>query len=432
MARRKTIDFRSHLTSLLPDSLIEALARETGAFQRERKIRITAFVWTLVLGFGGGSERTLSGLRRAFERASGTRVVASAFYDRFNARLVKLLRRLVDHAIAQMQEPTERLRGVLADFRDVVAADATVIRLHELLAGVFPGCRTNHTKAAVKLHAVMSIGAAGPRKITVTDERTHDITTMKIGPWVKGRLLVFDLAYFKYQLFSRIRRNGGFFVARLKQSANPRIVAVHRGSARDLVGERVHDVVPFLGRRVIDVEVEATFLGRRYAGRQRKRAERFRVVGIRNRETREYHLYITNVGPDRLEPDDLAAVYAARWLIELFFRELKRRYRADEIPSRKRAVVEALLYASILTFLASRALLAEVRRRLRATERAVPDERWSVLFADVATDVLVVVTRRTQLARLLAEQATQLLLAEARDPNKRRRRLRQRAEEPQR
>ncbi len=432
MTHRKTIDFRSQLTSLFPDSMIEALARETGALQRERKIGITAFVWTLILGFGGGAERTLSGLRRAFERASGTYVVASAFYDRFNARLVKLLRRLVNYAIAQRQEPTGPLRGILADFRDVIAADATVIRLHELLAGVFPGCRTNHTKAAVKLHAVMSVGAAGPRKLTVTSERTHDITTLRIGPWVKQRLLVFDLAFFKYQLFSRIRRNGGFFVARLKQSANPRIVAMHRGSACDLIGERIHDVVPFLKRRVLDVEVEATFPGRVYAGRQRKRTERFRVVGVRNRETREYHLYITNVGPDRLDPDDLAAVYAARWLIELFFRELKRRYRADEMPSRKRAVVEALLYASILTFLASRAILAEVRRRLRATERSVPDERWSVLFADVAADLLLVVTRRTQLARLLAEQATHLLLAEARDPNRRRRKLQQRAEEPRR
>jgi len=358
--------------------------------------------------------------------------VPSSFYDRFNMRLVKLLRRLVDYAIAQMQEPKGPLRGVLANFRDVVVADATVMRLHELLADVYPGCRTNHTKAAVKLHAVMSVGAAGPRKIAVTSERTHDITTLRIGPWVKQRLLVFDLAFFKYQLFSRIRRNDGFFVARLKRSANPRIVAVHRGDARNLVGERIRDVVPFLKRRVLDVEVEATFSGRCYAGRHRKRTERFRVVGIRNRQAREYHLYITNVDPHRLAPDDLAAVYAARWLIELFFRELKRRYRADELPSRKRAVVEALLYASILTFVASRAILAEVRRRLRATERAVPDERWSVLFADVAADLLVVVTRRTQLARLLAHQATQLLLAEARDPNRRRRKLRQRAEEPRR
>jgi IS4 transposase len=429
VAQRQPIDFRAHLTSLLPNSLINAMAREAGAVQRERKIRIVAFFWTLVLGFGVGRERTLSGLRRAFERATGTRVVPSAFYDRFHPRLVLFLRRVVAHVMVKTQEPTTRLRGLLASFRDLVVADATVIRLHELLEHAFPACRTNHTKAAVKLHAVMSVDAAGPRRISVTSERIPEVTKIRIGPWVEGRLLVFDLAYFKYQLFSCIRRNGGYFVARLKQCANPRIVAVYRGSPGRLLGERIQDIAPFLKRRVIDVEVEACFPGRRYSGRQRRRTERFRVVGIRNAETGEHHLYITNVMVERLSADDIARVYAARWLVELFFRELKCRYRADEIPSRKRSVVEALLYASMLTFVASRTLLLDLRRRLRATDRDVPDERWSVLFASVATDLLVVLTRRTRLAQLIAQQVTDLLLAEARDPNRHRCLLRQRAQE---
>jgi IS4 transposase len=430
VTRRKTIDFRAHLTSIFPDSLIETLARETGAFQRVRKIGIVAFFWTLVLGFGTGESRTLSGLRRSYELMTGTRLVASAFYDRFSTQLVRFLRRVVEHAIAEVQEPTCKLRGVLAGFRDLVVADATVIRLHDFLQGAFPACRTNHTKAAVKLHAIMSVNAAGPRRIAVTSERVHDITKLRVGVWVKDRVLVFDLAYFKFQLFSCIRRNGGYFISRLKDSANPTIVAVHRGSNKRLLGERIHDVAPFLKRRVIDVEVEATFPGRRYAGHRRRRTERFRVVGVRNPETREYHLYITNIGTEQLSAHDIARVYSARWLIELFFRELKRTYRADEMPSRKRPVVEALLYASILTFIASRCILLEVRRRLRATDRDVPDERWAALFADVAADLLVVLTQRTQLARLLAQRATALLLAEAHDPNRRRRRLlRQRAHE---
>lgn len=430
MARRKTIDFRAHLTRILPDSLLELLARETGAFRRERKIGIVAFFWTLVLGFGSGETRTLSGLRRSFAQATGTHVVASAFYDRFTPQLSRFLRRVVEHAIVEVAEPTRALRGVLAGFRDLVVADATVIRLHDLLKGAFPACRTNHTLAAMKLHAVMSVNAAGPRRVSVTSERTHDIATLRVGPWVANRLLVFDLAYFKYQLFSCIRRNGGFFVARLKQSAKPTIVAVHRGSKRRLLGERLEEAVLLLRRRVIDVEIEARFPGRRYAGRRRRRTERFRVVGVRNPETREYHLYITNVGPDRLSAHDIARVYAARWMIELFFRELKRTYRADEMPSRKRAVVEALLYASILTFIASRTVLREVRRRLRAGADDVPDERWAALFAEVSRDLLVVLTRRTQLARLLAQRATELLLDEARDPNRHRRRLlRQRTQE---
>jgi IS4 transposase len=429
VARHQTIDFCARLTSILPTSLIEGLAHETGAVQRERKIGITAFFWTLVLGFGTGKERTLSGLRRSFERTTGTRVVPSAFYDRFHPRLVLFLRRIVAYVMVKTEEPTTKLRGILSSFRDLVVADATVIRLHELLEHAFPACRTNHTKAAVKLHAVMSVDAAGPRRISVTSERIPDVTMLRIGPWVSCRLLVFDLAYFKYQLFSCIRRNGGYFVARLKQCANPSIVEVHRGHAGRLLGERVQDIVPFLKRRVIDVEVEACFPGRRYSGRQRRRTERFRVVGVRNPETGAHHLYITNVPPDRLSADDIARVYAARWLVELFFRELKCRYRADEMPSRKRAVVEALLYASILTFVASRTLLLELRRRLHASDRDVPDERWSVLFASIAGDLLIIVTRRTQLARLLAHQTTELLLAEAHDPNRHRRLLRQRAEE---
>lgn len=37
------------------------------------------------------------------------------------------------------------LRGHLKAFRDVILTDSTVVRLHDLLADVYPACRTNHT-----------------------------------------------------------------------------------------------------------------------------------------------------------------------------------------------------------------------------------------------------------------------------------------------
>jgi putative transposase len=60
---------------------------------------------------------------------------------------------------------------------------------------------------------------------------------MLIGSWVKDHILLFDLGYFKHELFSRIRENEGYFVSRLKASANPTIVLVlrtHRGNTIDL------------------------------------------------------------------------------------------------------------------------------------------------------------------------------------------------------
>ena len=114
---------------------------------------------------------------------------------------------------------------------------------------------------------------------------------------------MFDLGYFRYQLFACIGRNGGYFLTRLKGNAEPTIVAVnrvHRGRAIFLVGERLRDVVSRMQRHVLDVEVEVRFPRRSYGGRVHRDTQRLRVVGLLNRETGEYHLYITNVPPAKL------------------------------------------------------------------------------------------------------------------------------------
>ena len=61
MARGQCIGVREQLTSLLPDAELERLARETGMVQRRRKVKVAAFFWTLVLGFGAGRIRPIPG-----------------------------------------------------------------------------------------------------------------------------------------------------------------------------------------------------------------------------------------------------------------------------------------------------------------------------------------------------------------------------------
>ena len=89
-----------------------------------------------------------------------------------------------------------RYGGVLEGFRDVLVADATVVKLHRLLARRFPGTRKNSSPAAAKLHLVMSASGTGAHKVKVTGERANDHRTLQMGPWVEGRLLLFDLATF--------------------------------------------------------------------------------------------------------------------------------------------------------------------------------------------------------------------------------------------
>lgn len=408
-----------HFRRMLSPQRISRAARETGFVVRKGKINAFQFVWTLTLGFAVGRDRTVSGLRRAYERITETTLVPSSFYGRFGPALVTLLRRLVEHLLATTVHAAVGVGGTLSGFTEVVLADATVIRLRELLEAHFPACRTNHTKAAIKLHLVMSATAVNSRTVAITGERVNDRRKLRIGPWVQDRLLLFDLGYFGYRLFDRIDRNRGFFITRLKSSANPVITATHRrwrGRAVAVVGERVRDVLGRLQRSVLDVEVKVRFRRRRYRGRQTTATRTFRMIAVRNEETGTYHTYLTNVPPDRLSAEDVALAYRARWQVELMFKACKSEFRIDHVPSRRKSVVEALVYASILTMLVTQQLLRYIRTKLtEADARRATLGRTAAAMRAFGQELLRAVARPAEAAeeRLLER----LLLREATDPH---------------
>lgn len=141
MAASQRTSIPAELRSLFPTRWLNAAARESGLVVRRRKVAPAALFWTLVLGFAVGHRRSLASLRRFFQASTGVRVVSSSFYDRFTAGTVRFLRRALARAVERLGQPTGRLRGHLERFKDLVVADATVLRLHDVLARAFPGCR---------------------------------------------------------------------------------------------------------------------------------------------------------------------------------------------------------------------------------------------------------------------------------------------------
>ena len=420
MARRQSIGIRQELTSLIPTRQLNRLARLSGLVRRRRKIDPMELFWTVVLGFGAGRARTLAGMRRAYQKSTGATLVPSAFYDRFTRSLAVFMRLVVEELLEKLQETEAKFSGLLRSFRDIVVADSTLVKLHDLLEKRFPACRTNHTKAAAKLHVVMSVRGQGPRTVKLTSGRQHDGPVFRVGRWVRDRLLMFDLGYFRYQLFDCIDRNGGYFISRLKENANPEITATlrqWRGRSVPLVGERLRDVIEHLQRETLDVEVEVAFRRRAYGGRRSGARRCLRLVGVKNEDTGRYHLYVTNIPPERLTAEQVARVYAGRWQIELLFKEMKSHYRLEDLPSRKPHIVEALLYATLVTLVVSRRLLRAVRQALRGRPHAVPEGRWAAIFATVSSAVLDLVLAPARLARDLARWTEAMLLHEAVDPN---------------
>lgn len=374
----------------------------------------------MVLGFGVSKKRSIADLRRTYQMSTGTEIEESSFYDRFTPALATVFRRAVGRGLEWLAtSPTRSLQGTWSQFADLLLIDATVLRLHELLKGSFGACRTNHARAAAKLHTVFSVCGHSRHQVRLTAERVNDRTPWRrVGLWVRGSLLLFDLGYYAHRLFVQIDPNGGFFVSRVRSNANPLIVSVNRrwrGQSRTVVGRRLQEVLGMLQRDELDVQVEVEFKRRVYRGMKRSDRATFRLIAIRNHDSGTYHCYLTNVGAEQMSATDVAQTYRFRWQIELLLKELRTHYRLGELPSSRKAVVEALIYAALLTLIVSHALLDALRRAL-PRGRWVPPLRWAAIFAALAPDLLRVLMHTLRL-RASPRALWEVLLSEAIDPN---------------
>ena len=422
MTQPKDTTVEQILTELFPTEWIETQARELGVVKRIRKIHPSALFWTLVLGFDTGVHRSLGGLRRAFCQAVGIHVSRSSFYDRFTPSLVWLMKAAVGLASNTLLVTTLEMKPMLYAFQDVVIADGTVIKLYKLLKDKFPACKQD--QAAAKLNIVMSVFGQTPTKIKLASQRQNEGKLLSVGPWVSGRLLLIDLAFFGYRLFDRIDRNGGFFISRLKDSANPTITKVHqtwRGRARPMVGKKVQQAIVGLKRHILDMQVQVKVKRRIYRGRCRKVKRTFRLIGIRHPETGAYYLYMTNIPPDLLSAGQIAAIYKARWMVELLFDQLKTHYRLEDLPSGQPHIVQTLIYAVILTWMADQKLTQNFLKHAMTASR-----RQAAVLAAFSANILETVIKQLGLYQETCS-LTRLIQLELKDPNHKRRSLLQRA-----
>ncbi|WP_257300621.1 IS4 family transposase [Haloarchaeobius sp. FL176] len=366
-------------TTLLPSEFLEEYAEELGVVERKGKLQVPVLVWALVFGFAAGESRKLAGFRRCYNATVDETISPGGFYHRLTPTLAEYLRDLVEVAV------TDAVDVDIDRFRNVMITDGTVLRLHEFLADEFQA--RHEEQAEAKLHNATDQTI---ERIDVTDEKTHDSTLFKTGSWLQGRLVLFDLAYFKYRRFTLIDENDGYFVSRLKQNANLVTTEELRewhGRAIPLEGKQIQNVVDALSRKYIDVEVEAEFKCGQYEGTRSLDTERFRVVGVFVADADDYHLYITNLPREEFLPADLATLYRCRWEVETLFHELKTQYELDEFDTRNPVAVEILLYAALLSLLVSRDLLNLVTE-YADVEIVFPPERWATTFRSHARLIL--------------------------------------------
>lgn len=423
--------FGKTLCEAFPPEWIEQTAKDVELIERERRVKAVPLFWSLVFGFGVQLQKNLAYLKRCYEQRIKSTISYGSWYDHLSPELTEFMKLSVQHGIEYVaQSPNRQLGERLSGFSDVMIQDSTIIRLNAKLSKIFKATRTRKATAGAKVSLLVSAVANGPKSVTISSESKSEGKTLRIGPWVKDRILLFDLGFFKYQMFARIVDNGGHLVSRLKKNADPLIIAVNNtcpGNSIDVVGKNFNDVLSKLKRQVLDVMVEIPFKRRKYNGRSSTDVKQFRVVAVLNEEEKKYHTYITDIGCDTLTAEEIAKLYGARWEIELIFKELKSRYAIDKIKTSKAHIVEALIWAAILTLIASRIVYHLVRKIAEAQGKSLvrfTHMRWSTIFSEGAYFYLSLVMKYLKMD-ITGEELLQVHIDQAMDPHVNRERFRE-------
>lgn len=394
--------FLTTLTSLLPQQFLHTLATETEAVQRERQFCLSTFCWTLILGFSTNPRRQLTGFRRTYLSYAPKFIGQSAFNARFNKPMSRFFCQTFEYLLQKVKPECGLYSGLLNNFEDILSIDSTLIQIADVLQKWFKGVST---PAGVKLNLVYSAKRKHLKRFQMGSASESEKSMFKVGDWVANCLVLLDKGYYCMDSLQAIVEKKGSFITPLKQNAAPKVLSVVGWEAFD---ERLSFQIvqgEFCGE---DFDAEVEF----------KVGQRFRVVGLWNEESSEYHWYLTNLPASQYSPLEIGILYRYRWMIELLFKELKSGHSLDELPRARKEVIEILIYAAFCSWLVSQHLRQSLKKQ-------VNDLRWTQLFSAFCSQFLASLFPVDEMEKRIVR----ILLKEMPDPNRKRRSLAQQVDQ---
>jgi len=279
-----------------------------------------------------------------------------------------------------------RLRRLLGKF-EVVALDGSVVKgLAPRLAKVFPlTSNAGRVLARLKLHLLLDL-ETGPQAVKITDANNCDAQhTDFIWKHVRcNRLLVFDLGYWNFAFLDEFARRGAYFVTRVAPKNNPVVLRVFRDTPdwRDYVAKL--DRYPTHPK---DYTV--------------------RVIEQRQPDGTWWRWCTNLMDAERYPAEEIIALYARRWEVEVFFRLLKHVFGLKHLRSRNPNAVLVEIYLAFIAYLVVHWLVEEAARRYPVEKR----RRYCLTRAAALLGVIAVKLRDTvpHLVELIAEHCTMVL-----------------------
>jgi Transposase DDE domain len=336
----------------------ERHAHSSAFIQRQRTLTASAFCEALVFGWLQHPAASVPHLARMLVTRNVTMSV-QGLDRRFTPAAARLLYQVLLEVVAtHLPEQAPVSLPLLQRFTAVYLDDSSIVRLPDALTTTWQGAGgTSGPSSAVKLQVRLDLShghLAGPY---LQHGRGPDTTApMHTHPVLAGSLRVADLGYFSLPYLAHLAANRAFFLSRLHPQTTVTIDGVayrpaelpvrfasvdeHGTSTAITLGARQQIPCHLLVRRV----PAAVAAQRRQHLRQRAR-ERHQQVSETSLALADWTIMVTNADLTVTEATELLA---ARWQIELLFRQWKMDGQIDEWRSRNPWRILCELYAKLI------------------------------------------------------------------------------------
>src|SRR5882762_6290420 len=226
--------------------------------------------------------------------------------------------------------------GVELD-QTVYALDATTV---DLCLSVFPWAHFRSTKAAIKIHTLLDLRGAIPTEIYITPGDVHEVNWLDEIIFEWGAFYIMDRGYLDFARLYRIVQAGAFFVIRAKRGL--KLARLYSRPVDFATGVRCDQTVRPTG---VDTRHD-------YPAKLR----RIKFYDAPNDRT---FVFLTNHFD--LPAATVAALYARRWQIELFFRWIKQNLRIKTFYGTSDNAVKTQIWIALCVYV----LVAIVKKELQ-------------------------------------------------------------------
>ncbi len=230
--------------------------------------------------------------------------------------------------------------------RAAYALDSTTI---DLCLSLFPWAKFRRTKAAVKVHTLLDLRGSIPSVIVISRGNLHDVNILDELVFEPGAIYIMDRGYLDFARLFQIKEASAFFVTRSKK--NTQFKRIYSHDTDRSTGIIADQTITLTG-----VSSCSDY------------PEKLRRIVYRDPETKKRLVFLTNNFV--LAATTIAALYKARWQIELFFKWIKQHLRIKAFFDTSDNAVRSQIWIAVTTYV----LVAIIKKRLE-----LPQSLYTIL-----------------------------------------------------